>query len=194
MTHAGRVRLENLLSERESIAQSIFEEVRTEAFSWGVSIESLFIQDVRVLPEISRQLSGLVAAQIEMKKSHLEEVGRINIQVLDAQTEVRVSELQTRARSLHPIGVARAYGQMASRPGLLEEFQELYQLFLLPSGRMVSFVGFDGGETGPIDAMMIPVEGDPWASGHKSALIDPCRYLALPYADLWCVVGDLFRS
>ena len=158
MTQTGRVRLENLLADRESIAESVFEGVRTEALKWGVSIESLFIQDVRVLPDISRQLSSLVAAQIEMKKAHLEEEGRIRIQVLDAQTEVRVAELHAHAKSMHPVGVARAYSKMAKHPGLLEGFQELYQLSLLPSGRVISFVGFEGGEIGPLDAMMIPAE------------------------------------
>ncbi|MDY7548980.1 SPFH domain-containing protein [Glaciimonas sp. CA11.2] len=173
MTQTGRVRLENLLSDRESIAESVFEGVRTEALKWGVSIASLFIQDVRVLPDISRQLSSLVAAQIEMKKSHLEEEGRIKIQVLDAQTEVRVAELQARAKSMHPIGVARAYSKMADHPGLLERFQELYQLSLLPSGRVVSFVGFEGSEIGPLDAMMIPVEDN--AANHMAQVSNYSR-------------------
>ena len=159
MAHTGNVRLETLLAERDSVAQAALREVQAEAARWGVAVESLFLQDVRVLPEISRQLFSRVAAQIERKKAQLEEEGRIAIQSLEAQTEVRIAELHARAKSMHPQAVARAYRGLATNPRVMNGYRELHQLSLLQPGRVVSFVGFDDAGLRPLDALMIPEDG-----------------------------------
>ncbi len=159
MNQAGKVRLENLLADRESVALAVLQEIREDSSQWGISVESLYIQDVRVLSEISRQLFNRVAAQIEMKKARIEEQGRIDVQTLEAETEVRVSKLQAQAKSVHPLAVSRAYATMDKKEGVLTGFQELHHLSLLPPGRVISFVGFGKGEVRALDTMMIPADG-----------------------------------
>jgi regulator of protease activity HflC (stomatin/prohibitin superfamily) len=152
----GSQRLETLLSERDQVSREILEEARTVAKEWGVSVEQLWIQDVRLLPEISKQFFDRVAAQIEMKKSRLEEEGRIRVQILQAETEKRIAELQAKAKSMHPLAVGRAYREMGKQESVMKAFEKLYRLSLLQPGKVVSFVGFGEGEIRPLDAMMIP--------------------------------------
>lgn len=160
MTLAGSTKLDDLLKNREQLADSIREQVQEGAKTWGITVESVHIQDVRLLSEISRQLFNRVAAKIEMKKARLEEQGRIAIQTLQAETQLRISELQAKAKTMHPLAVARAYSRLAEVPETLDGYQELHQLSLVQPGKLVSFVGFGPGEVRPLDAMMIPVSED----------------------------------
>ena len=159
MERMGHERLDTMLVNRDGMAQSILQEVQTEAINWGIGIQSLYIQDIRLLPEISRQFFDRVAAQLELKKSRLEEEGRIAVHTMQAETELRTADLQAQAKSMHPIAVGRAYSKMSANKEVLEGFQELHQLSLLQPGKVVSFVGFNDKMT-PMDVMMMPLEGD----------------------------------
>ncbi|MBC7384950.1 MAG: SPFH/Band 7/PHB domain protein [Cryobacterium sp.] len=156
MNTAGSKRLESILSERSLISREILDEVREEAKGWGVSIEQLWIQDVRLLPEISKQFFDRVAAQIELRKARLEEEGRIRVQLLQADTERKVADLQGRAKSMQPLAVGRAYQRLGGQPKVLKAFEKLYQLSLLQPGKVVTFLGFGGSEMRATDALMIP--------------------------------------
>ena len=155
----GHERLDAILINRDGVALSILEGVQTEARNWGIEVQSLYIQDIRLLPEISKQFFDRVAAQLELKKARLEEEGRIAVHTMQAETEVRTADLQAQANSMKPLAVGRAYSRMAESKEVLDGFQELHQLSLLQPGKVVSFVGFKEGEVTPLDVMMIPDEG-----------------------------------
>jgi regulator of protease activity HflC (stomatin/prohibitin superfamily) len=158
MERMGHERLDTILINRDGMAASILADIHAEAQNWGIEVQSLYIQDIRLLPEISKQFFDRVAAQLELKKSRLEEEGRIAVHTMQAETEVRTADLQAQAKSMHPLAVGRAYSRMAGTREVLDGFQELHQLSVLQPGKVVSFVGFKEGVS-PLDAMMIPEDG-----------------------------------
>lgn len=160
MAKMGNTRLMDLIVNRDQISADMLVDIRHEAAEWGISIENLCVQDVRLLPEISKQLFDQVAATIELKKSRLEEEGRIQIQTMEAETDRKIAELQATARAKHPLAVGRAYQRLAEKTGILEGYHELNQLALLQPGKVVSFVGFGEHEISPMDAMIIPENGN----------------------------------
>jgi regulator of protease activity HflC (stomatin/prohibitin superfamily) len=159
MERMGHERLDSVLINRDGMALSILQEVQAEAINWGIGVQSLYIQDIRLLPEISKQFFDRVAAQLELKKSRLEEEGRIAVHTMQAETEVKTADLQAEAKSMHPVAIGRAYAKMSGYKEVLAGFQELHQLSLLQPGKVVSFVGFKNG-VNPLDVMMMPTEGE----------------------------------
>jgi regulator of protease activity HflC (stomatin/prohibitin superfamily) len=160
VSKAGSVRLETILSDRKKFIQDILDEVSAEAKTWGISVEQLWIQDVRLLPEISKQFFDRVAAQLELKKARVEEIGKIKVQILKAETEKTVAQYQATARSMLPQAVGRAYQKLNRTPGVMTAYEKLYQLSLLQPQKLVSFVGFKDSEVRALDALMIPAEGE----------------------------------
>lgn len=160
MAKMGNTRLMDLITNRDQITKEMLADIRHEANQWGISVENLCVQDIRLLPEIAKQLFDQVAATIELKKSRLEEEGRIRIQTMEAETDRKIAELQATARAKHPLAVGRAYARLAEKEGILEGYHELNQLGLLQPGKVVSFVGFADHEISPMDAMIIPENGN----------------------------------
>lgn len=173
MEKMGHARLDALLTNRDGIANEILAEVRSEALLWGVQIESLLIQDIRLLPEISKQFFDRVAAQLELKKARIEEMGRVAVHTLQAETEVRISELQAQAKAMHPLAVGRAYQQMSVNAEVLKGFQELHQLSLMQPGKLISFVGFEKNEISALDVMMMPDGSETKQSVKRSSTMTP---------------------
>lgn len=173
MEKMGHAKLDSLLTNRDGIANEILSEVRSEALSWGIQIESLIVQDIRLLPEISKQFFDRVAAQLELKKSRIEEMGRVAVHTLQAETEVRISELQAQAKAMHPLAVGRAYQQMATNHEVLKGFQELHQLSLMQPGKLISFVGFEKSEISALDVMMMPDGSETKQSVTRSTTMAP---------------------
>ncbi len=158
VSKAGSIRLETILSDRKNFIQDILNEVSLEAKNWGISVEQLWIQDVRLLPEISKQFFDRVAAQLELKKARVEEIGKIRVQILQAETEKTIAQYQATARSMQPQAVGRAYQKLNRTPGVMTAYEKLYQLSLLQPQKVVSFVGFKDSEVRALDALMIPHE------------------------------------
>jgi regulator of protease activity HflC (stomatin/prohibitin superfamily) len=134
----------------------MIEAVRTDAERWGIRVEQLWIQDVRILPEIAKQFFDRVGARLEMEKARIEEEGRIRVQTVQAETELKVSSLQAQARAMHPVAVGRAYARIGKTTEVLAAYEELHRLSLLQPNRTVTFVGFNPGEVRALDAVMIP--------------------------------------
>lgn len=149
-------RLDTVIRDREAVSAEMVEAVRADAETWGIRVEQLWIQDVRILPEIAKQFFDRVAARLEMDKARIEEEGRIRIQTLQAKTERKVAVLQAQARAMHPIAVGRAYAELGKNGKILSAYEELNRLSLLQPNRTVTFVGFNPGEVRPLDAVMIP--------------------------------------
>lgn len=149
-------RLDTVIRDREAVTAEMVEAVRADAETWGIRVEQLWIQDVRILPEIAKQFFDRVAARLEMEKARIEEEGRIRVQTVQAQTERKVAVLHAQARAMHPIAVGRAYARLGQNERVLSAYEELNRLSLLQPNRTVTFVGFNPGEVRALDAVMIP--------------------------------------
>lgn len=156
MASAGSRHFDQISSDRAGLAQEILAEARQQAAAWGLRVSQLWIQDIRLLPEIAKRFSDRVAAQLEMEKARLEEEGRTRVHLLQAATEKQIAELHAEARAMHPRAVGNAYRQLGKNPKALEAFETLYRLSMLPAGKVVSFLGFGDGAVRPLDALMIP--------------------------------------
>lgn len=156
MSAAGLLRFENIVSDRSALVRDVVREVDREVQQWGIRIESLSIQDVRVLPDVTRQLFDRVAAQIDMEKARLEEEGRIAIHQLEAETESKVAELRARARSHASLAVGRAYVTLRKSPKILDSFETLHRYSMVQPGKTTAFFGFGEDELGVLDAAMLP--------------------------------------
>ncbi len=171
--------LEQMIADRESLARTIEEDLRRDAKAWGVRLEQVMIQDIRILPEIAKQFFDRVAAQLEMQKARIEEEARIMAQTLQAQTESRIAALQAEARAMQPLAVGRAYAKLSDRPVVMTAYEELYQLSLLQPNRTVTFSGFEPGDVRAIEAAMI-VEGEGGRDTRRGATAPPTANAMVP--------------
>ena len=163
-------RLDSVIRNREALAGEMLDAIRADAESWGVRVEQLWIQDVRILPEIAKQFFDRVAARLEMEKSRVEEQGRIEIQLHQAETEREVAVMHAQARAMHPLAIGRAYSRINENSTVFEAYQELYRLSLIQPNSTVTFVGFKPGDIRAMDAVMIP-EGESGHSGKRLAAL-----------------------
>ncbi len=162
-------KLDAVVRDREAITSQMVEAIRAEAEVWGVQIEQLWIQDVRILPEIAKQFFDRVAAKLEMEKARIEEEGRVQVQMIQAETERKISVLNAQARAMHPLAVGRAYSRIRKDEKVMTAYEELYRLSLLQPNRTVTFMGFKPGEIRALDAAMIPDGSE--ANGERHSLV-----------------------
>ena len=129
-----------------------------ETARWGVKIEQVFLRDVSLLPEVSRQLFGAVAARLDRARAVIEELGRLDVARLEADTAQRVAALVAEAKSQYPLAVGRAFGSMQKNPRVLEAYTTLFGLAQLRPHRTVAFRGFHDGALRSADAAMLSPE------------------------------------
>jgi len=162
-----------ILCDRTELGTLLAEDISLETARWGIAIELVFIRNVSLLPEVSRQIFEAIAARLERAKAHVEEDGRLRVARLEADTGLRVAELVADAKGQYPAAVGRALAKMKTNPAVLKAYDELYRLSLLRPHRTVTFRGFESGEVRAADAAMILPHGN-GSSGHASAAL-PAR-------------------
>jgi regulator of protease activity HflC (stomatin/prohibitin superfamily) len=166
VTHAatsilGNREFHQILCDREELSEILKRDVGSETSRWGIDVELVFVQNVTLLPEVSRQIFNTIGARLERAKADIDENGRIRIAQLDAETQVQVSELLAEAKGQYPLAVGSAYESLGKVPAVLAAYKELYELSLMRPHRMIAFRGFHGaGELRAVDAaMLIPQVG-----------------------------------
>ncbi len=156
----GRRDFHEILCDRTELGELLKQDISVETDTWGISIEFVFIRNVSLLPEVSRQMFETIAARLERTKAHVEEEGRLQVAQLEADTAMRVSELVAEAKGQYPAAVGRALGDLKKNPNVFRAYNELYELSLLRPHRTVTFRGFKDGEVRATDAsMMVPQDG-----------------------------------
>lgn len=151
----GRREFHEILCDRSELGKTLREDIAHETDSWGVAIEFVFIRNVSLLPEVSRQFFEAIAARLERAKAHVEEVGRLQVAQLEADTAMRVAELVAEAKGQYPAAIGRALAALRPKRAVFEAYNTLYELSQLRPHRTVSFRGFADGEVRAIDAAMI---------------------------------------
>lgn len=153
----GSREFRQILNDRTELGTLLQTDISHETTRWGIEIENVFIRNVSLLPEVSRQMFETIAARLERAKAHVDEVGRLQVAQLDADTSMRVADLVAEAKGQYPQAIGRALSEVKKRPTIFNAYNELYDLSLMRPHRTVTFRGFGDGEVRAADAaMMIP--------------------------------------
>lgn len=156
----GRRDFQEILCDRTELGELLKHDIAHETDAWGVSIEFVFIRNVSLLPEVSRQFFETIAARLERAKAHVEEIGRLQVAQLEADTSMRVAELVAEAKGQYPSAIGRALAALRPKRHVFDAYNALYELAQLRPHRTVTFRGFSEGEVRAIDAAMINTGGD----------------------------------
>ena len=151
----GNREFRQILNDRTELGSLLQTDISLETARWGLEIENVFIRNVSLLPEVSRQIFGTIAARLERAKAHFDEIGRLQVAQLEADTSRRVAELVAEAKGQYPTAVGRALVELRKRPGVFAAYNELYELSLMRPHRTVTFRGFEDGELRAADAAMV---------------------------------------
>jgi regulator of protease activity HflC (stomatin/prohibitin superfamily) len=145
-----------ILCNRMELSEAVRRDIASDTARWGIEVEQLHLRNVGLLPEISQQLFDTVAARLEKSRADIEEAGRLAVAKLDADTDVRVAELEANAKAQYPAHVGRALEAVRREgEGVLAAYEELHELAELRPHRTVRFRGFEPGEVRAMDAAMV---------------------------------------
>jgi regulator of protease activity HflC (stomatin/prohibitin superfamily) len=155
----GSREFREILCDRTELGELLTNDIAKETDAWGVEIELVFIRNVSLLPEVSRQMFETIAARLERAKADIDESGRLDVAQLEADTAKRVASLVAEAKGQYPAAVGRALADISSKPALFDAYNELYELSLVRPHRTVAFRGFANGEIRAADAAMVQIDG-----------------------------------
>lgn len=155
----GSREFREILCDRTELGELLEKDIAAETDAWGLTIELVFIRNVSLLPEVSRQMFDTIAARLERVKADVQERGRLEVAQLEADTAVRVASLVAEAKGQYPAAVGRALASMKPTVAVFDAYNELYELSLVRPHRTIAFRGFGNGELRATDATMIPIEG-----------------------------------
>ncbi len=167
----GSREFRQILNDRTELGTLLQNDIGIETERWGLEIELVFIRNVSLLPEVSRQIFETIAARLERTKAHVDEVGRLQVAELEAETSMRVADLVAEAKGQYPMAVGRALSDVKQKPQVFRAYTELYELSLLRPHRTTTFRGFGDGEVRAADAamMVLPPGGDGAAAASAPA-------------------------
>lgn len=160
MTILGSRDFQEILDDRSDLGAKLQRDVSAETERWGVKVDQVFVRHIALLPEVSRQVFGTVAARLERARAVLVEQGRLDVAQLEAETARRVAVLVGEAKSQYPLAVGRALQRLKAEPAVFDAYTELYELAQVRGPRTVAFRGFDAKEVRAMDAAMIPANTD----------------------------------
>lgn len=152
----GNREFHQILCDRSELGNRLEKDIAAETSRWGIAVELAFIRNVRLLPEVSRQVFDAVAAHLERAKADIEEEGRLRAAMLEAETAKQVAALVADAKGQYPLAIGRAFDKLRENPEVFHAYNALYELSVLRPHRMVAFSGFGGAELRPVDALMSP--------------------------------------
>jgi regulator of protease activity HflC (stomatin/prohibitin superfamily) len=156
----GSREFREILCDRTELGELLEKDIASETDAWGIAIELVFIRNVSLLPEVSRQMFETIAARLERAKADIEENGRLDVAQLEADTAKRVAALVAEAKGQYPAAVGRALGDLKQKPAIFNAYNELYELSLIRPHRTVAFRGFENGELRAADAAMVQTDGN----------------------------------
>lgn len=143
--------IDEILRHRSELAEQLKENIRMEMERWGLTLSGAMIQNIGLLPEVSKQFFHSVGARIERITALVKEEGRLEVARLEATTAHRVAELNALGRSQLPLEIAKFYDSLNSDPALLKKFQEYWQMTNLDPRKTVTFSGFSENSLGIVE-------------------------------------------
>jgi regulator of protease activity HflC (stomatin/prohibitin superfamily) len=144
--------VEEILAHRSELAEQLKKSLAYETERWGISLSDAMIQNIGLLSDITKQFFQAVAARIERTTAIVKEEGRLEVVKLEAATSRKISELNGLARSQMPIEIANFYREISLEPGLLEKFQEYWDLLNLDPRKTITFSGFNENQMQVVEA------------------------------------------
>jgi regulator of protease activity HflC (stomatin/prohibitin superfamily) len=156
ITILGNREFKHILTDRTELGEMLKRDIDHETSRWGIEVELAFIKNISLLPEVSQQLFHAVAARLERAKADIEEKGRQQVGLLQAETSAKIATLVAEAKGQYPAAVGRAYARLKQNKRVFEAYRELYELALLRPAQTVAFKDFADGEMRPIEAAMLP--------------------------------------
>lgn len=168
----GSREFHEILCDRTELGELLEKDIAAETAAWGIAIELVFIRNVSLLPEVSRQMFETIAARLERAKADVVENGRLDVAQLEADTAMRVASLVAEAKGQYPIAIGRALADLKTRPSVFDAYQELYELSLVRPHRTISFRGFTSDELRAADAAMLQLDGNGAAYPNLPARVD----------------------
>lgn len=156
MSILGGRDFQQILDDQSDLGRQLQKEASAETERWGIAVEQVFVRNVSLLPEVSQQVFGTVAARLERARAVLVEKGRLDAAQLEADTAKRMATLVGTAKSQYPLAVGRALERLKKSPKVFEAYNELYELSQVRGARTVAFRGFDGKDVRALDAAMLP--------------------------------------
>lgn len=162
----GTFEFNYILANRNELNEILKKDITKELTRWGVHIEYIFISRLSLLPDVSKQLFDTVAAKLEKTKADIEETGRLEAQLLEAETSSKIAALVAEAKGQYSLSVSRAYKDLSINPELFKSYKKLYELSLIKPHRTVAFHGFDTEELTSVEAAMtmLPAIDEPYLS------------------------------
>ncbi len=152
----GRRSFYEILCDRSELGELLKHDIVGDTERWGIAIELAFIQKVSLLPEVATRIFESIAARLGRARSEIQEVGRLAVATIEAETSVRVAKLVADAKGQYPRAIGRAMKTLSAESQILEAYNELYQLSLLRPHRATAFIGFEDDALRAVDAAMIP--------------------------------------
>jgi regulator of protease activity HflC (stomatin/prohibitin superfamily) len=156
ITILGNREFKQILADRTDLGEMLKRDIDAETSRWGIKVELAFIKNISLLPEVSQQLFHAVASRLERAKADIEEQGRQQVALLQAETSAKVATLVADAKGQYPAAVGRAYAELKKRNKVFEAYRELYELAMLRPAQTVAFKDFVDGDMRPIEAAMLP--------------------------------------
>lgn len=157
----GDQRFEDILTDRTALGERLRGEIVDETARWGVAVEAVFVRNVKLLPEVSRQVFQTIAAGLERAKAEIDENGRLAAAQLEADTSAKVAKHVAEAKGQYPAAIGRSLARMDRSPEVRVAYEELYALSVVRPHRVVGFRGFEADGLRAIDAAMLPADGAP---------------------------------
>jgi regulator of protease activity HflC (stomatin/prohibitin superfamily) len=151
----GSREFREILCDRTELGDLLQKDIAAETDAWGIEIELVFIRNVSLLPEVSRQMFETIAARLERAKAHIEEAGRLDVAQLEADTARRVATLVAEAKGQYPAAVGRALTSIRQKPAVFDAYNDLYSLSMVRPHRTIAFRGFAPDELRAADAAMV---------------------------------------
>lgn len=176
-----------ILCDRNELGKLLQEDICLETERWGLTVELVFIRNVSLLPDVSRQIFETVAARLERTKADIEEIGRLEVAKIEAETSAQVAALVGEAKGQYPAAIGKAFERLKKVPQVFDAYNRLYEVSLIRPRRTVAFKGFHNGELKAAEAAMITTPPDKRSSSMGSrphASADEARRWGSPAADV----------
>lgn len=143
-----------IVANRAELNNILKNDIQNELIEWGIQIENVFINRVSLLPEVSKILFETVVAKLEKTKANIEEIGRLEAQLLEAETSSKIASLLAEAKGQYALSVGKAYENLSKNKEIFTAYKDLYKLSLIKSHRTIVFQGFGTDELTSVEAAM----------------------------------------
>ncbi len=156
----GQSSFQQVLQDRQDLGERLRADIAKEAERWGLSIDSAFIQQIELLPQVAMQLAHAIAARLERATAEIDANGRLEVAQLEADTAKEVALLVAQARAQYPLAIGKALAELKTSPVVVAAYLELFELSQLKPPRTIAFRGFEKeGALRAAEAAMVPLPG-----------------------------------